>query len=254
MGSCSVCISLIQFGVTPMADSRPTDAYFYEIVVFTGQRRDAGTKSKVNSLVLLSKSTILVGESRFILSCPARTMKRVFDTLLILTERSFNVKASMLLPWRCPSLSLSFNNAEETVIRTCRSVGRLNYLHLWHDDLGSDRSAFWFLKSLAVRDLKTMKTFHFIAQRWFAVEEDHGKVHLSVSHCMSIRPSRLNVFCPSPVTRNESCSLLFYRKKSMSIWRIISFGIRSSLVQVPIASPGFNVVLRVLFFSLSGCF
>ena len=30
-----------------MIDNNPTDKYYYQILVFTGQRNDAGTKSKV---------------------------------------------------------------------------------------------------------------------------------------------------------------------------------------------------------------
>jgi hypothetical protein len=34
-------------GVTPLPDNHQNDQYFYQIIVFTGQRKDAGTKSKV---------------------------------------------------------------------------------------------------------------------------------------------------------------------------------------------------------------
>ncbi len=57
-----------------------------------------------------------------------------------------------------------------------RSLGLLNYLRLWHDNTGHGQSASWFLKYIIVRDLQTMEKFHFIAQRWFAVEKDDGKV------------------------------------------------------------------------------
>ncbi len=55
-------------------------------------------------------------------------------------------------------------------------MGLLNYIHIWHDNSGQDSSASWFLKYLIVRDLQTMEKFHFISQRWFAVEKDDGKV------------------------------------------------------------------------------
>ena len=35
-------------GVTPLSDNKPGDNYFYEVIVYTGTRRDAGTESKVN--------------------------------------------------------------------------------------------------------------------------------------------------------------------------------------------------------------
>ena len=37
-----------KLGVTPMGDNDRSDGYFYQIVVFTGHRKDAGTKSKVH--------------------------------------------------------------------------------------------------------------------------------------------------------------------------------------------------------------
>jgi polycystin 1L2 len=64
-----------------------------------------------------------------------------------------------------------------------RSLGLLNYIRVWHDNSGKDSSASWFLKYIIVRDLQTMEKFHFIAQRWFAVEKEDGRVryyfHLS---------------------------------------------------------------------------
>lgn len=38
---------LQRLGVTPMVDNHPSDQYLYQILVFTGQRKDSGTKSKV---------------------------------------------------------------------------------------------------------------------------------------------------------------------------------------------------------------
>ena len=38
--------------VIPLPDNHPADGYFYQIIVCTGQRKDAGTKSKVNIIHL----------------------------------------------------------------------------------------------------------------------------------------------------------------------------------------------------------
>lgn len=40
---------LIKLGCTPLVCNDPLDRYLYEIVVNTGSRQDAGTKSKVNA-------------------------------------------------------------------------------------------------------------------------------------------------------------------------------------------------------------
>jgi hypothetical protein len=36
-----------KLGVTPLPDNHKLDEYFYQIIIFTGQRKDAGTKSNV---------------------------------------------------------------------------------------------------------------------------------------------------------------------------------------------------------------
>ncbi len=41
-----------KLGVTPLADNHKSDQYFYQILVFTGHRKDAGTKSKVHFILV----------------------------------------------------------------------------------------------------------------------------------------------------------------------------------------------------------
>ena len=57
-----------------------------------------------------------------------------------------------------------------------RSLGLLNCIRIWHDNAGKGSSSSWFLKYIMIRDLQTMEKFHFICQRWLAVEEDDGKI------------------------------------------------------------------------------
>ena len=57
-----------------------------------------------------------------------------------------------------------------------RSLGLLNYIRIWHDNSGRKSSASWFLKNIIVRDVQTNERFYFIAQKWFAVEKDDGRV------------------------------------------------------------------------------
>ncbi len=57
-----------------------------------------------------------------------------------------------------------------------RSLGLLNCIRIWHDNTGPGSSSSWFLKYIIVRDLQTMEKFHFICQRWFAVEKEDQKV------------------------------------------------------------------------------
>ncbi|CAF1677263.1 unnamed protein product, partial [Adineta ricciae] len=57
-----------------------------------------------------------------------------------------------------------------------KSLGQLNCIRIWHDNSGKGSSSSWFLKYIIIRDLQTMQKFHFISQRWFAVEKDDGKI------------------------------------------------------------------------------
>ncbi len=43
---------LLQIGVAPLADNNPNDKYLYEVAVFTGMRRNAGTTSNVSEAFL----------------------------------------------------------------------------------------------------------------------------------------------------------------------------------------------------------
>ena len=75
-----------------------------------------------------------------------------------------------------------------------RSLNQLDHLHIWHDNSGEGASASWFLKCLIVKDLQTQEIFYFIAQRWFAVEKDDGKVTLLPPLSLSLSSSTSKLF------------------------------------------------------------
>ncbi|CAF4451026.1 unnamed protein product, partial [Adineta steineri] len=56
------------------------------------------------------------------------------------------------------------------------SLGLLNYIRIWHDNIGEGSSASWYLKYIIVRDLQSLDKFYFICQQWFAVEKDDGRI------------------------------------------------------------------------------
>ncbi|UJR06735.1 hypothetical protein I4U23_011024 [Adineta vaga] len=131
---------LQKLGVTPLPDNHSSDQYYYQIIVFTGQRKDAGTKSNVHF--------ILYG-------IDDQTSVRTFAD-----------------PHR---RILQRGGIDAFIMSVPKSLGLLNCIRIWHDNSGKS-SASWFLKYLIIRDLQTMEKFHFIAQRWFAVEKDDGKI------------------------------------------------------------------------------
>ncbi|CAF1272127.1 unnamed protein product [Adineta ricciae] len=130
-----------KLGVTVLPDNHKLDDYFYEIIVFTGQRKDAGTKSNV----------------QFVL-CGNNHQTRI--RTLMDPQRSI----------------LQRGGIDAFLMSVPKSLGLLNFIRIWHDNSGKGSSSSWFLKYLIIRDLQTMETFHFICQKWFAVEKDDGKI------------------------------------------------------------------------------
>ena len=67
---------LEKFGVVPLVDNRPIDNYLYQIIVFTGQRFNAGTNSKVKNSFRKKKEELLtIVRFRFISFSLARRNK-----------------------------------------------------------------------------------------------------------------------------------------------------------------------------------
>ncbi|CAF4156054.1 unnamed protein product, partial [Adineta steineri] len=130
-----------KLGVTPLADNNKSDHYYYQILVFTGQRTNAGTDSKVYF--------VLSGEND-------QTQIRLFSD----PHRKIFQRGGI----------------NSFIIAVPKSLGLLNYIRIWHDNTGEGSSASWFLKYVIVRDLQTLDKFYFISQQWFAVEKDDGRI------------------------------------------------------------------------------
>ncbi|CAF1336506.1 unnamed protein product [Adineta steineri] len=132
---------LEKLGVTPLSDNYSTDQYFYQMIVFTGHRANAGTNSKVHF--------ILAGEED-------ETAVRTFSD-----------------PHR---KILQRGGIDAFIMAVPKSLGLLNYMRIWHDNSGLHDKASWFLKYIIVRDLQTMEKSYFICQQWFAVEKNDGRI------------------------------------------------------------------------------
>ncbi|CAF0947824.1 unnamed protein product [Adineta steineri] len=130
-----------KLGVTPLADNNKSDHYYYQILVFTGQRTNAGTDSKVYF--------VLSGDDD-------QTQIRLFSD----PHRKIFQRGDI----------------DSFIIAVPKSLGLLNYIRIWHDNSGEGSSASWYLKYIIVRDLQTMDKSYFICQQWFAVEKDDGRI------------------------------------------------------------------------------
>jgi len=81
-----------------------------------------------------------------------------------------------------------FNCSMEGIVEYHWLIGNLQYARLWHDNTGKGKHASWFLNYMIVRDLQTRQRWHFIANRWFAVDEDDGQVSLIKFQFMYLNP------------------------------------------------------------------
>ncbi|XP_055877058.1 uncharacterized protein LOC106077240 isoform X2 [Biomphalaria glabrata] len=130
-----------ELGLAPLADNDLRDKYFYEIMVSTGMRRNAGTDSQV--------CFILSGEDD-------ETDVRAFtDSKRKIFRRGQIDGFLMAVP---------------------RPLGFINFMRIWHDNSGRGKFASWYLNYVIIRDVQTDVKQVFIANRWFAVEEDDGQI------------------------------------------------------------------------------
>lgn len=130
-----------KLGLTPLKCNDANSKYYYEIMVVTGMRKDAGTTSKAHF--------ILSGEYD---ETEVRTLS---DDKRKILQRGSEDGFLMAVP---------------------RPLGALSYARIWHDNSGKGKFGSWYLKHFLVRDVQTGQKFHFVVNRWFAVEEDDGQI------------------------------------------------------------------------------
>ncbi|OWF53241.1 Location of vulva defective 1 [Mizuhopecten yessoensis] len=130
-----------KLGLTPLVDNDVVDKYYYEIVVVTGMRRNAGTNSKVNFIL---SGDLEETEVR----CLSDDKRKVFKR----------------------------GGVDGFLLAVKRPLGPLNYVHIWHDNSGKGNTASWYMSSMVVRDVQTDDKFIFINDKWFAVEEGDGMI------------------------------------------------------------------------------
>ncbi|XP_070567047.1 polycystin-1-related protein-like [Ptychodera flava] len=148
-------------GTMYLHDNQPSDQQCYEILVETGFRSGAGTTAKV-SLVLHGD----VGHSE--------TRELTYENKPLF-ER---------------------NSRDRFIISVPETLGNIYKIHVWHNNSGVSPS--WFLSRMAVRDLITGQKWYFICEKWFAVEEDDGKVERDLyaqEHGLGVTCQRSAVLC-----------------------------------------------------------
>lgn len=170
------------------------------------------------------------------------TMKREHVLSKTPKERSYDEVVSIRSSWPCQSEY--FCQCRDDRIMTMlnfRSLGRLNYMRVWHDNSGSGASASWFLKYIVVRDLQTMEKNHFICQKWLGVEKDDGVVSVSEQwdHFWA------TIVCSSIAGRSFVTSRWWTAKDRIRLFTLekdLSFHVRWSSLVLCLLSTTFNTI------------
>nr|XP_047124259.1 uncharacterized protein LOC105844851 [Hydra vulgaris] len=122
---------ILKIGVCPLADNRDEDTYLYQIIVNTGTRKNAGTKSNI----FLNVAGDLNDSGVRHLKDPEREC----------FQRS---------------------SCDMFIMATQSTLGDLDFIHLWHDNSGGG----WYVKNIIIIDLQTEKKFVFLGHCWVAVD------------------------------------------------------------------------------------
>nr|XP_047143271.1 uncharacterized protein LOC100199090 isoform X3 [Hydra vulgaris] len=118
-------------GVCPLLDNRDGDKYMYQIIVNTGNRKNAGTKSNIFFTV--------TGDAN------DSGVRRLKDSVRECFQRSA---------------------CDIFIMTTEKSLGDLDFIRLWHDNSGGS----WYLDNIIIKDIQTQKQFLFIGHHWIAVD------------------------------------------------------------------------------------
>ena len=139
-----------------------------------------------------------------------------------------------------------------------RSLGSLNYLHLWHDNSSPGRSSSWFVKYFIVRDLQTLRKDHSSVNDGWLWSKTTAKSRLerlifsvTIFWFLSLRS---NVCYQWPVNWRKNNSRMSSPSEPIINCPMNIFGIRSSLVHSPGRSLESNDVPVVSSCSFSRCF
>ena len=119
--------------------NRPGDTHAYEVIICTGMRRHAGTTANV--------AIAITGE--------------------------LNESIAFVLK-NCYRATLTRGSVDSFLITTSETLGPLSYIRVWHDNYGNDPA--WYVKQVSVRKIDTGQVWHFLCDRWLAVDEGDGMV------------------------------------------------------------------------------
>ena len=161
--------------MTPLPSNDPRDLYGYEVTVFTGFERGAGTTA---------------------------------DVSLVLTGKLEQTQPRRLRDVDPARKKFQQGGIDFFLLTVPRPLGKIQQLRVWHNNAGADPS--WFVSRILVRDLQTEKTAWFICDRWLAVEEDDGQIDRTLVPGSKEDLIKFNFLFSSEVRKNLSDGHLWY--------------------------------------------
>ena len=143
----NLCIKLLQVVNTRVNSHKqePSCAHNYEVSIQTGMWYENGTTARVG--------IILYGE------------EEISDTILFMD------------PWKESKL-FTRGSVNTFTFGLPSHLGQVYKIQIWHDNSGKSPS--WFLYEVVVKDVSTNEKWHFVANRWLAVERLDGAIDVEV--------------------------------------------------------------------------
>ena len=128
-----------QVGVSVSPSNKAEDTYAYEVIISTGMRRHAGTTANI--------AMTMTGEHG--------------------ESQPFLLKSSH-------GTTLARGSVNSFLVTTSESLGEISYVRVWHDNFGD--SPAWYLKQICIREIAVNRMWHFICERWLAIDEGDGLI------------------------------------------------------------------------------
>ncbi|XP_070535503.1 polycystin-1-like protein 2 [Ptychodera flava] len=132
---------LLKWSASPLIDNRQGDDVIYHMTVHTGFTRQSGTRSNIYFKLVGENSETVI-----------RQLKDNFGKVF------------------------SGGSVNHFLMHVPKNLGRLLYLHIWHDSSGLGDDASWFLNRVSFVDLQTKKWYIFPCNHWLAVDKGDGKI------------------------------------------------------------------------------
>ena len=139
----------------------------YEIIVFTGYQSNAGTTSEIS---------------------------------IVLSGRLEETAPRVLKETDLKRIKFAKGSVDSFLLTVPHPLGKLKSVQVWHNHSGKFPS--WYLQRICVIDVQTGNKTWFIANRWFALEEDDGRIDRTLFPASRDDLTKFNLLFATETRRN----------------------------------------------------